>query len=219
MPAVELLAGLPAEDVRRVLSRCRRRRFARGEVLFHEGDPADALHLVAVGRVAIRVTTALGETATIDITTPGDVVGEQALIPPTAPRGATAVALEPTETLALTSRDFAELRAAHPSVDDVLLGVMVRRHRAVTGRLVEALYVKAEVRVLRRLLDVAATYPAGPHGEVVVALTQEDLAGLAGTTRESVNRVLRKEVELGSLELSRGKVTLLDRRAVARRAR
>jgi CRP-like cAMP-binding protein len=216
---VELLAGLPKDDVQRILSRSRRRKFKRGEVIFHEGDPADALHLVVSGRIAIRVTTALGDAATLDLTAPGDVVGEQALLPPTAPRSATAIAIEPTETMALSASDFAALRNEHPSVDAVLLALLARRNRAIALRLTEALYVGAETRVLRRLLDIAETYAQPGAAEVVVPLTQDDLAGLGGTTRETVNRVLRREVERGILTLARGRITIVDRAALAQRAR
>ena len=62
----KLLAGVPDEDVRRVLEIARRRRFKRGEVVFHEGDPADSLHLVVAGRFAVQRTTRLGEDAFSD---------------------------------------------------------------------------------------------------------------------------------------------------------
>jgi CRP-like cAMP-binding protein len=217
---VELLAGLPPDDVRLVLSRSRRRRFRRGEVIFHEGDPADALHLIVTGRVAVRVSTPLGDAATLDVVGAGEVVGEQALLPPHGPRSATAIALEATETMALSASDFDALRTEHPSVDGVLLTLLARRNRSLAARLAEALYTSAETRVVRRLLDVASLYEVdGDHEGTVVLLTQDDLAGLAGTTRETVNRVLRKEEERGSLDLARGRVTLRDRPALERRAR
>ena len=72
----QLFGDLPSEEIRRVLAMARRRTFGRGEVVFHEGDPADSLHLIAKGRFAVRVTTPLGETATLAIRGPGDLVGE-----------------------------------------------------------------------------------------------------------------------------------------------
>jgi CRP-like cAMP-binding protein len=59
-----LLEGVPGEEVRRLISVARRRTFERGEVVFHQGDPADSLHLVSKGRFAVRVTTPLGDEAT-----------------------------------------------------------------------------------------------------------------------------------------------------------
>ena len=94
-----MLEGLPEDEVRRLIASTRRRRFARQEVLFHEGDPATTVHLVAKGRIAVRVTTPQGDVATVDLVLSGDVVGELALLSPGRRRGATAVAMEPTETL------------------------------------------------------------------------------------------------------------------------
>jgi CRP-like cAMP-binding protein len=217
---VELLSGLLPDDVRLVLSRSRRRKFRRGEVIFHEGDPADALHLIMSGCVAVRVATPLGDAATLDLVGAGEVVGEQALLPPAGARMATAIAVEPTETMALSGTDFAVLRTEHPSVDGVLLALLARRNRSLAARLAEALYSSAETRVLRRLLEVATLYEGDGEGNgAVVLLTQDDLAGLAGTTRETVNRVLRKEAESGSLDLARGRVTVRDRASLERRAR
>jgi CRP-like cAMP-binding protein len=82
---------------------------------------------------------------------------------------------------------------------------------------VDAYYATAEQRVLRRLLDVAALY--GEGSPVVVPVTQESLAELAGTSRATVNQVLREEASRGTLALARGRTTVLDAAALARRAR
>lgn len=71
----------------------------------------------------------------------------------------------------------------------------------------------ADVRILRRLLELADAY-----GDVV-PLTQDDLSGLAGTTRATVNRVLRREERSGGLALARGRIVIQDREALARRTR
>jgi CRP/FNR family cyclic AMP-dependent transcriptional regulator len=78
--------------------------------------------------------------------------------------------------------------------------------------------VPADKRVLRRLLELGDLY-AEADGATVVPLTQEDLAGLAGTSRATVNRVLREEEARGSVKLGRGRTTVLDRDALARRGR
>jgi CRP-like cAMP-binding protein len=215
---VALLAGLPDEEIRRVLAAARRRRFGRREVLFYEGDPADSLHLIVTGRVAVRVTAALGETATLDVLGPQDVVGEVALLAPGGVRSATVVALERVETMVVSASAFADLRQEQPSVDQFLLALAARRNRNLTSRLVEALYVPADVRVLRRLVDMAAVYGPGDDGEIVISLTQDDLAGLAGTTRETVNRVLHTEAQRGELALGRGSIVVQDLAAITKRA-
>lgn len=212
----ELLAGVPAEDARRVLAIGRRRTFARGEVVFHELDPADSLHLVAAGRFAVRRTTPLGEDSLLAIRGPGDFFGELALVAG-GKRSATVQALEAAETLAVYSADFDGLRAGHPRVDQVLVQMLAQEVRRMDELLVEAYYVSAERRVLRRLLEVAAAYGAVEAG-VAVPLTQEQLAALAGTSRATVNAVLSAERQRGTVSLGRGRTTINDPGALARRA-
>jgi CRP/FNR family transcriptional regulator, cyclic AMP receptor protein len=213
-----LLADLPSEELRELLQIARRRRFARNEVVFHADDPGDSLHLIVKGRFALRVMTPLGDTATLAVRGPGDSFGEMALVSETAQRTATVAALEDAETFAVYRREFERLRLSHPAVDQLLFRFIVDEVRALTERLLEALYMPVERRVLRRLLEVSRLYPAD-DGEPLIPLTQEVLAELAGTTRSTVNRVLNDEVRRGTIALERRKTRLLDPDALARRAR
>ena len=209
----DLLKGVPEEWARELLTRSQRRRFARREVLFHAGDPAGSLHLVAKGRVAIRVTTPLGDVATLDLLVAGSVLGEMALLAPGGTRSATAIALEPTETHMVDSSTFAELRRDHPELTEVLVALLAARVRQLNDRLLEALYVPADTRLVRRVLELADLYGTE------IPLTQEDLAGLTGATRATVNRVLRREEKAGTVALGRGRLSILDRDGLVRRAR
>ena len=198
----ELLRDVPAEEVRRVLSIARRRTFSRGEVVFHEHDPADSLHLIARGRFAIRTSTPLGETALLAIRGPGDAFGELALVSGLeAVRSATVESLDASETHAVYRREFDALRREHPRVGEVLVALLADAVRRTNGLLLDAYYATAETRVLRRLAELAAVAPDGE-----VRLTQDDLASLAGTSRATVNRVLRDAQRRGALELRRGRV-------------
>jgi len=217
------LEGVPEEDRRRVLAATSRRRFARREVLFHEGDPGDTVHLLDRGRVAIRVTTPLGDVATLRVRGPGSVIGEMALLGDFSRRTATVVALERAETLALHRDQFAELRRQHPSVDAFLANVLAEEVHRLSTLLMEALFVPADIRVVRRVLALAETYadedPDTDSGPTEIPLTQEDLASLAGTSRATVNRVLGEREAEGALQLRRGRITVLDAELLARKAR
>jgi CRP/FNR family transcriptional regulator, cyclic AMP receptor protein len=215
----ELLGGLAEAEVRALLSIARRRRFARGEVVFHEHDPADTLHLVDKGRFAVRVSTPLGDQAILSILGPGDMFGELSLLGDAdARRSATVASLEAGETLSVHRLDFERLRGEHPEATAVLVSILAEQVRRLSRHLLEALYVPADKRVLRRLLDLGSLYADG-DGTTTVPLTQEDLAGLAGTSRATVNRVLRDEESRGSVKLGRGRTTVLDRAAIERRGR
>jgi len=215
-----LLRSLSEDDRRRVLSTARRRRFARREVLFHEGDPGDTLHLIDKGRVAIRITTPLGDRATVGVLGRGDVVGEMAVLEEAGRRSATVVALEASETLSIDRGQFLDLRRRYPDVDLFIFNVLMANVRRANVQLTEALFVPVDRRVLRRLLSLVEIYAGrDPAEDVDVALTQDDLASLAGTSRATVNRVLRQAEEAGAVSLSRGRIRVTDRALLAKRAR
>jgi CRP/FNR family cyclic AMP-dependent transcriptional regulator len=211
----QLLADVPPEQVRELLKIARRRTFARNEVVFHRDDPGDSLHLVSKGRFAIRVMTPLGDTATIAVRGPGDSFGEMALVGGMR-RSATVAALEDAETFSIYEREFAQLRREHPAVNDVLVRFLVSQVRMLNDRLLDALYVPVERRVVRRLVELADLYPS-PGGIPEITLTQEEIADLAGAKRPTVNGVMRAEADRGLIELGRGKVRILDLEALRRR--
>jgi len=211
-----LLASLPEPQLRELLSLARRRRFDRHEVIFHEGDPGDAVHLINQGRVGLRVTTPLGDTVTLRILGPGAVFGELALLDP-APRNATVVALERTETLALHRDHFEELRRQHPEVDRILIDSLVAEVRRLSIHLLEALYVPVPRRVELRLVDLVQQYGDGHEEPVDIPLTQEDIAELCGASRTTVNKVLRDLEAEGLVTMSRGHIRIPEPQHLRRR--
>lgn len=202
---VDVFAGVPESELRLA---GRRRTFARGEIVFHEGDPGDGLHRVARGRFAARITTPRGDVATFAVHGPGEVFGLLAVLHPDARRTATVMALEPAETFALPASAFTRIRAAHPSVATAVERLLVEMLTRSSDRLVEALYTPVHLRVRARLRDLARIYAEGDGGPVTIPLSQDDLAGLAGTTRETVNRVLQDEQERGAVTLARRRITI-----------
>jgi CRP-like cAMP-binding protein len=141
-----------------------------------------------------------------------------ALVTEEARRSATVTALEEAETWAVFRLDFERVRERHPGVNAMLLRFLANEVRMLNERLLEALYLPVETRVLRRLIELAALYP-GEDGQPLIVLTQEALAELAGAQRATVNQVLREEEKRGLLELQRGKIRVLDLDALAKRAR
>lgn len=208
----QLLADVPPEALRALLTIARRRTFDRNEIVFHRGDPADSLHLIAKGRFAVRIATPLGDQATLSVRGPGDTFGELALLGAESARSATVSALEHGETHSVYRRDFNQLCREHPHVNEVLSGILADHLRRLSEQVIEAYYVPADRRVLRRVRDLGQLYSGD------VPLTQEDIAGLAGTSRATVNRVLREEEKRGTVRLQRGKTTVLEPEALARRA-
>jgi CRP-like cAMP-binding protein len=227
--ARSFLDDLPDDERRRLLAEARRRKFAKNEVVFHEGDPGDAVHLIIKGHVAIRATTPLGDVATFTVLGAGEAFGEQALLSGDNVRTASAVALEPTETHAINRERFEHVRQTHPHVDRLLVQVLAAQVRRLSTHLTEALYVPVETRVLRRLVALGESYAdskddgdggGGGRGDgTLIPLTQDDIATMAGTTRPTANRVLKALEDDGVITMGRGRLTIVDPAALAHRAR
>lgn len=214
----QLLAPLTDEERKEVLQAARPRRFAKGEAVFHEGDPGESLHLVRSGRLVARVSTSSGDTVTLSVLSPGQEFGELALLNDSHNRTATVVAIEASETLALGRADFARLRRDHPGIDGLIVAALVRRVDELSRSLLEALYVGVDRRVMRRLVDLADTYRVGAPGPVTISITQDDLAGMTGASRPTVNQVLQRLSATGTVLLSRGRIEVLDVEALRRRS-
>ena len=156
--ALEMLAE---EEQRRVLAAATRRRYERGDVVFHQGDPGGTFHLVDRGRIKIATLLPTGESTTLAILGPGESFGEQALLTPDAARTATATALEPAQTLMIDGDDFHALRARHPEVNEFLVQVLAGQVRRLGDELAEARYVGADQRIGRQVLRLADLYGNG----------------------------------------------------------
>ena len=200
-----LLGSLDPTQRERLLRHSVPRRFRRRQVIFHHGDPSDGMHLIASGRVMIRVSTPLGDETCLAVCGAGDLVGEQSLLLDGSRRSASAVAIDAVETMFISGRAFAALRHEDALLDRLIIQLLTARVLRLTDQLMEALFVPATTRVLRRVADAAGLYD-----ESTIPLTQEELASLAGCTRPTVNRGLRAAQEAGLVDLARRRIRVLD---------
>ena len=212
-----ILEGLPPEDVRRFLALARRRTFERDEIVFQRGDPAEEEQLITKGRFSLRVHSSVGQTAMLAVRGPGDTFGELSLVWTGMSRLVTVSALEAGETLSIAGVSFRGLLGQHPELKDVLVKLLAERLLYSDKRIVAAHFLDADARVRWTLLELAPVY--GGDTGVVIPLTQENLAELAGTARGTVNRVLRDEQERGAVVLERGRVRVLEPEALRTRVR
>lgn len=222
---VDALARCPlfehaSEDILQSLaSRLRRRRFRRGEVIFHQGDPGDSLQIVASGTVKIVLPSTEGDEAIIASLRPGDFFGELALLDG-SPRSATATALEPAETLVLPRSVFVDLLENLPGLRDALLAGLAYELRRLTGQVEELHFLDLAGRLAMRLTRLAREAQPDAHGEIRLdwPYTQSDLAAMIGGTRQSVNRLLGSLVEEELIEIHPDEIVIRDLDALARRA-
>jgi CRP/FNR family cyclic AMP-dependent transcriptional regulator len=216
-----LFAGLGEEGLVGLAREMRTRRFRRGEVLFHQGDPGDALFVVTAGAVKISLPSEEGDEAIIATVNAGEFFGELALLDG-APRSATATALEATETLALARARFRDLIAAEPALRDALLAALAAELRRLTTHVQELHFLDITGRLAARLTHLAAeqgTVAANGAIRLDAHLTQTDLASMIGATRQSVNKLLGSFADDRLLRLDRDAIVILDREGLARIAR
>jgi CRP/FNR family transcriptional regulator, cyclic AMP receptor protein len=219
---VPLFRDLPGDDLDAMASFCRIRRFRRGEVIFHQGDPGDAVFVVASGRVKISLPSDAGDEAILATLRPGDFFGELALLDG-APRSASATALDPTETLVVPRERFREAIDTVPGFRDALFELLAKELRRITDHVEELHFLDMTGRLaarLTRLADEQGVEAADGSVRLDGPFTQADLASMVGSTRQSVNKLLGMFASDGLIRLERDAIIVLDMeglRAASRR--
>jgi len=208
---VPLFAGLPPAELDRLGGLMRARDYARGEVIFLEGDAGTSLCVIASGRVKIVLTGADGREVVLTVYGPGEFFGEFALLDG-EPRSADAVAQEPARVFTLQRTDFLQFLEAHPRAVATLLAVLSRRLRHTTRVVQEATFRDVPARLARVILDLAGAHgrPAEDGILVEARLTQTELASMVGASRETVNKALRSFERGGLLRLERSGITIVE---------
>jgi CRP/FNR family transcriptional regulator, cyclic AMP receptor protein len=186
--------------------------FERGEVLFHQGSIGSVLYIVVSGQVRIYTISKGGQELTLTICKEGEFLGELALLDG-LPRSASAQAMRPTTTLTLHRSAFLHTIAACPQIAAAVLEAMAARLRQTTAYAEQLSSLSAPRRVVRQLLSLAAQHGVaeGQTTRIDLRLTQDDLASLSGTTRETVNRVLALLRDQRIIRVERAQVSILDR--------
>lgn len=196
------------------------RRFRRNETIFHQGDPGDSLFIIESGAVKIVLPSPEGEEGAIIATLGrGDFFGELALLDD-APRSATAISVEATETLALRRDAFHLLIGTEPALRRALFAGLAAELRRLTGHVEELHFLDLPGRLASRLVRLAREQQPGASGEVRLSwpYTQSDLAAMIGGTRQTVNRLLSDFVAQGLIRLDRDSLVIPDLERLARAA-
>jgi CRP/FNR family transcriptional regulator, cyclic AMP receptor protein len=204
LATIPFFAGLDPDALERLASGMRARRFRRGEVIFHVGDPGDALFVIVSGDVKISLPSETGEEAILATLRPGAVFGELALLDG-APRSASATALSATETVVLPRDRFRDLIATEARVRDALLASIAGELRRLTQHVEELHFLDITGRLAARLVRLAEEGSPTDDGAVRLRanLTQADLAAMVGCTRQSVNKLLGQFSEDGLIRQER----------------
>jgi CRP/FNR family transcriptional regulator, cyclic AMP receptor protein len=212
------LNSLTSPEAAGLRSRATERRFARGGALFHEDGAPDRVYVVLTGFVKLSRLSNEGREVILGIRGPGDLLGEQSAIDQ-RPRSATAIALDPVTTLVISGTDFLAFLGEEPHVALIVLRTLSHRLREADFKRVELSVQDTVARVAARITELAERFGSqtGKGVEIDLPISQEELAGWTGCSRDSVVKALQTMRSLGWIETARRRITVREPQELRRR--
>ena len=185
----------------------------RNVVVFEEDDDADELFVVRSGRVAVGRRSIDGRESLVALMEAGDLFGEMPLFDQ-GTRSASARALEHSEMLGIPYGVVREALDAKPELLWEVVRLLAERLRNTDSALADAVFLDVTGRTAKRLLELA-----GGEDDFQLPITQEELAGLVGASRERVNKSIAAFIRLGWIEQLDRRYRIVARDRLAQRAR
>lgn len=209
----ELFAQLDDDALDRVAAAVVPRELRRGDVIFAEGAPSEHLYVVEDGRIAMASRSDDGRESVFALMERGDLFGEMPLLDGLG-RSAEARALEPSEVMEIPYAPVREVFERQPELLWGVVALLSSRLRSMDAALADSVFLDVTGRTAKRLLELG-----GDNDEFVLPVTQEELAGMVGASRERVNKAIASFVRLGWIDQSDRRYVILDREQLSRRAR
>jgi len=210
----DFFADAVPEELAAVADAGHEQHLIRGDVLFNEGDPPEALYLVLRGRIAIALANPIDKReSVVALMEENDLFGEMGLLDD-GPRSAMARALEPTTVLSVPYQPVLELFDRHPKLLWNVTRLLAQRIRATDEALADSVFLDVTGRTAKRLLELA-----NGTDEFTLPVTQEELAGMVGASRERVNKAIASFIRLGWLEQHDRTYRILQRDRLELRSR
>ena len=170
---------------------------------FSQGDPADSVFYLQMGRAKLTVVSPAGKEATIMILSEGDFVGEEALASMAGLRLATATAITDCTTLRISRDEMIRVMHVEHGFSDLFLKVILERSMRIQADLIDQLFSSSEKRLARILLLMAEFGKPGEPEQYIPKISQETLGEMIGTTRSRVSFFMNRFRKLGFIEYNR----------------
>jgi CRP/FNR family transcriptional regulator, cyclic AMP receptor protein len=208
---VSLFSELKEDELRQIAGVVREQHYRKNVTIFHINDPGNALFILKSGMVKITIEDQSGREIILRILYPTEFFGEMALIDG-MPRSATVTTQEPSDALIIYREQFISLIEKSPKILLDMAAVLSRRLRKVNELIRSLAFYDVYGKVARVLLNLAAERGRTTgHGTVIdLRLTQQELAELAGMSRETMTRTLRDFQQAGCVRIDAGIITILE---------
>lgn len=208
-----LFAAMPEDSLRQVVALARVRQYPKGQSVFMQGDPGDALYGVVAGKVLISASGADGKEVSLNLQEPGTLFGEIALLDG-QPRTANATTAAKSELVVIQRSHFHELLKREPTVAIQLLELVCERIRWTSSMAEDSALLPVPARLAKRLLTMSKM-SGKPHANgVELRISQAELANFLGVSRQIVNQYLQQWKRSGAVELGRGRIVIVDEDAL-----
>jgi CRP-like cAMP-binding protein len=211
--AVELFKDLDEARLQMLANASTEQRLARGDMLFEEHDESTTLYVVQSGRIAMVLRSIDGRESVVKLMEPGDLFGEMPLFDGQT-RSTDARALETSEVVAIPYAPLRQMYDEKPSLLWRVVELFSIRLRVMDGVLADSVFLDVTGRTAKRLLEIA-----GDANDFSLPVTQEELAGMVGASRERVNKAIASFVKLGWIEQRDRRYHILNRAQLELRSR
>jgi CRP-like cAMP-binding protein len=204
-----LFGKLPPDDLDALLLHARVEHYAAGREIFAKGSPGRSMMAILGGSVRISAPSPAGPDIVLAMLNAGEVFGEIALLDG-ADRTADATAISDCDLLVLDHRDFVPFLERRADLCILLLRLLCQRLRQTDRVVEEAMFGRLDGRIAKALIRLADSAPAAESGGITLRITQQELAGMVGATRESVNKQLHVWQSAGVLRLGKRLIVIPD---------
>ena len=214
---IPLFRDLPPERLEKLASLLQEKSYEENRALFHAKEPGSALFILKSGRVKVTLTDRHGKEVILRVLHPGEFFGEMALLDG-HPRSATVTAIERSRVFILEQASFLQLIRQDPQWSLKMLATLSRRLRKANEKIGAAIFSDAYGKVARTLIDLI------PEGGMTASngiwidlkLTRQELAAMAGVTRETFIRILKEFEKAGSVRVEGKQVVILRQADLSR---
>jgi len=203
-----LFRGLGEDDLRALVAIGVAKQHARGEMIFHEGDPSRGFYVVLVGRVKLFKLSPAGKEQILHVHGAGEPFAEAAL-EEGATYPASATATDPAVALRFPRRAFQQLLGERPVLATNLIARLSHRLRRMTALVEDLSLREAPSRLARYLFDLAGESPA-VGAVVTLPMKKGELASLLGTRGETLSRIFRRLFENDVIQVQGSEVRIVD---------
>jgi CRP-like cAMP-binding protein len=210
----EFFAEAPLELLAPIATAGKVRELVRGDVLFEAGDEPDSIYVVLSGRIAIAIGNRPFDhrESVIALMDEGDLFGDMGMLDK-SPRSAGARSLEASTVLEIPYSAVIEQLNKSSDLLWNVIRMLSRRLRAMDQALADSVFLDVTGRTAKRLLELS-----GGKDEFTLPVTQEELAGMVGASRERVNKAIASFIKLHWLEQSERTYHIIDRAKLEQRA-